>query len=188
MIEFVPVKPINRRLFPDVSEWYSHEQVESTQQTARSLVDAQDQGKPARWVVIEARRQTSGLGRTGPWLDPGADAVFLSVARSGRLPTSILANLPIRIAEQVADQINLLGCDPPVVTKQPNDLFVGDQKCGGILIDSRSVGDSVTSIVVGIGLNVGASPSGFTHIVMNRDVVVDACVRAVLQTLASSAN
>ena len=41
-----------------------------------------------------------------------------------------------------------------VTLKWPNDIYVGDQKAGGILIENSIVGNSITNTIVGIGLNV----------------------------------
>lgn len=41
-----------------------------------------------------------------------------------------------------------------VCIKWPNDIFVGDQKIGGILIENRLKGGNIEDCVIGIGLNV----------------------------------
>lgn len=41
-----------------------------------------------------------------------------------------------------------------VTLKWPNDIYVGDKKAGGILIENSIVGNSITNTIVGIGLNV----------------------------------
>ena len=41
-----------------------------------------------------------------------------------------------------------------ITIKWPNDLFVGDKKIGGILIENTLSGNSLLASVVGIGLNI----------------------------------
>jgi len=41
-----------------------------------------------------------------------------------------------------------------VYVKWPNDIYVGDLKIGGILIENRLSGDHIKDCVIGIGLNV----------------------------------
>ena len=41
-----------------------------------------------------------------------------------------------------------------VYIKWPNDIYVGDQKVGGILIENRLAGNHIRDCVIGIGLNV----------------------------------
>lgn len=41
-----------------------------------------------------------------------------------------------------------------VYIKWPNDIYVGDQKVGGILIENRLAGSHIRDCVIGIGLNV----------------------------------
>jgi BirA family biotin operon repressor/biotin-[acetyl-CoA-carboxylase] ligase len=43
--------------------------------------------------------------------------------------------------------------------KWPNDLLADDRKVGGVLASSEVSGGSLASVVVGVGVNVGAVPS-----------------------------
>ncbi len=56
----------------------------------------------------------------------------------------------------------------PVKLKWPNDIFLNGHKLGGILIESKSQGDRISFVVVGIGLNINLSqdsiPSNATSI------------------------
>ncbi len=40
------------------------------------------------------------------------------------------------------------------IIKWPNDIYVGDKKLAGILIENSIAGDSITETIIGIGLNV----------------------------------
>ena len=48
----------------------------------------------------------------------------------------------------------LLGPDPKLKLKWPNDLYYGDQKLGGILIENSLSGAKIQHSIIGIGLNI----------------------------------
>lgn len=69
-------------------------------------------------------------------------------------------NIPVaeafRINEIVAVAIcrmNLVSGDSPVI-KWPNDIYVGDKKLAGILVENSLCGGVVSESIIGIGLNV----------------------------------
>ncbi|MFB6343467.1 biotin--[acetyl-CoA-carboxylase] ligase [Saccharicrinis sp. FJH62] len=47
-----------------------------------------------------------------------------------------------------------------VALKWPNDIYIGDKKAGGILIENSIIGNAVSNTIVGIGLNVNQSVFG----------------------------
>lgn len=76
-----------------------------------------------------------------------------------------------------------------VGVKWPNDLFVAENKIGGILSESRYAGTNYKGVIVGIGLNVAASPRlssaakyGTTSIAEERDSH-EVSVEKILETL-----
>ena len=126
------------------------EEVASTQDTARQA--AVEEGVP---IVIVAHRQTAGRGRTGARWDTAPRAFAVSVAFHPPLssPLSLVAGVAARrtIGEAVA-------------LKWPNDLLLGDDKVGGILVEGS--GDLV---VAGLGVNLfwPSPPPGVTAIFEN---------------------
>ncbi|MBB6057520.1 biotin-[acetyl-CoA-carboxylase] ligase BirA-like protein [Hymenobacter luteus] len=50
--------------------------------------------------------------------------------------------------------VTLLGPDPALRVKWPNDIFFGSQKLGGILIENTLSGPKIQHSIVGIGLNI----------------------------------
>jgi BirA family biotin operon repressor/biotin-[acetyl-CoA-carboxylase] ligase len=110
------------------------EEVTSTQDVARDELD----GLP---VVVISARQTAGRGRSGAlWISaPRALAVSVAFEIGGedQRPFPLMAG--VAAARAVS----------PVSLKWPNDLLIGDDKLGGILVE-RS-GDRV---VAGLGLNL----------------------------------
>ena len=57
--------------------------------------------------------------------------------------------------------------------KWPNDIYVGDKKIGGILIENQIIANQVVSAVVGVGLNLNQSkfniPTATSVAIINND-------------------
>ncbi|GAC1526087.1 MAG: bifunctional biotin--[acetyl-CoA-carboxylase] ligase/biotin operon repressor BirA [Ramlibacter sp.] len=103
-------------------------------------------------VLLVADRQTAGRGRLGRvWQsEPGASLTFsLGLPFQPRTWLGLSLAVGVTIAEQL---------DPRVELKWPNDLWVGDAKLGGILIETAPMGGDPTlrHVIIGIGLNVRA--------------------------------
>ncbi len=73
-----------------------------------------------------------------------------------------------------------------VQLKWPNDLVVESGKLGGILIESKTIGDRVSFVVVGIGLNVNLRktqlPTGAVSLFSTTGTKYD--LRGLLKTVA----
>ena len=140
--------------------WVVLASVNSTNSLARRLGQRYSglPKKPARTVVI-AWSQESGRGRGDRhWESRGGEGVWASIL----LPVvarDTLALLPliagVALAEVVQGHLR-----SKVRLKWPNDLYVGDAKLGGILVEGMSRGESA-SAVVGFGINHGLHPPEF---------------------------
>ncbi len=106
-------------------------------------------------TVILADNQTAGKGQPGnSWHSiPGKNLTFSLILR----PTFLLANdqflismaVSIGIREGIYAELGIW-----IDIKWPNDLFHNNKKIGGILIENQISGKSISSSIVGIGLNV----------------------------------
>lgn len=115
--------------------------------------------------ILTARRQTAGRGQRGNrWeSDPGENLMFSLVLE----PVHILVERQFRISEMAAlaasDAVRAAtGGAVECVVKWPNDLYVGNRKLGGILIEHTLHSEYLSRSVVGIGINVrqrGFDPS-----------------------------
>ncbi len=126
----------------------SHDQVESTQ----TLAHARAEAGAGHGTAVMARAQTGGRGTRGRTWTSGEGGLWLSVVLRPPDRTAVpLAGLRIGLA-----LARLLSPSVPglVGLKWPNDLIVHDRKLGGILCESRWIGDRLAWMVVGIGLNV----------------------------------
>lgn len=108
----------------------------------------------ARGHVIVADTQTKGRGAHGRvWESPaGTDLYFSIIDRvevaAHRLPALTLA-VGLGVAESVEDMTQA-----KALVKWPNDVWLNDKKCAGILVESTSTGASLGPVVIGVGINV----------------------------------
>jgi BirA family transcriptional regulator, biotin operon repressor / biotin---[acetyl-CoA-carboxylase] ligase len=101
-------------------------------------------------VLLVAERQTAGRGRLGRgWVSATGDSLTFSLGLA--LAPADWAGLSLAVGVAIAEQLH-----PLVRLKWPNDLWVGDRKLAGILIETANA--SVHSLprhaVIGVGINV----------------------------------
>lgn len=125
---------------------------DSTNARARELAAA---GAP-HGTIVTASEQSAGRGRQGRvWTAPPGRALLLSVVVTGLGRRDAL--LPLAVPVAVAE-----ACDAFAGTrcgiKWPNDVWVGDRKLAGILLEGRP---QEGWAVVGIGLNVETTEEEF---------------------------
>lgn len=105
-------------------------------------------------VVVVAEHQRGGRGRLGrTWTAPPGSSLLCSMLLRPHLALPWAHLLTNALGVAVAEACRAVS-GVPVGIKWPNDLVVGDRKLGGILAESVSVGDRLTAVVVGLGLNV----------------------------------
>jgi BirA family transcriptional regulator, biotin operon repressor / biotin---[acetyl-CoA-carboxylase] ligase len=121
---------------------------DSTNLRARELAAG---GAPGG-TVVTAAEQTAGRGRQGRrWQAPAGKALLYSAILRPH-PESAL--LPLAVALAVAETAEALA---PVEArvKWPNDVWLGDRKLAGVLIEARPAEGWA---VVGVGLNLAVEP------------------------------
>jgi BirA family transcriptional regulator, biotin operon repressor / biotin---[acetyl-CoA-carboxylase] ligase len=124
---------------------------DSTNERARELAVA----GAASGTLVTAAEQTAGRGRRGrQWTAPAGKAVLCSAvlspldARHALLPLAA----PLAVC-QAAESLAPVQCR----VKWPNDVWVGERKLAGILIEAQPP----KWAVIGIGLNVSIEPDEF---------------------------
>lgn len=125
-----------------------------------SYLKANHQGV-AQYGVVSARFQTAGRGQRGNgWESERGKNILMSMLFYP--PESLLPACQFIISKAVSlavvDLVEdcLQGTDAPeVAIKWPNDIYIGDRKVAGILIEhSLSRADRIDHTVIGIGLNI----------------------------------
>ena len=126
----------------------------STNSEAQTLVV---QNRASDGCTIITDFQTAGRGQRGNrWEGAPAENLLLSVVWQ---PRFLAAAQQFRLSQAVALGVHdwaaaLLGPAPGLKLKWPNDLYYGDQKLGGILIENSLSGPAMQHSIVGIGLNI----------------------------------
>ncbi len=112
------------------------------------------QGAP-EGVVAVADHQTAGRGRLDRhWEAPAGSSLLMSVLFRPELEPAHLHLCTAALALAAADACAEVAQVRPGI-KWPNDLVVGEAKLAGILAEAEFAGDALSSVVVGIGVNVG---------------------------------
>jgi BirA family transcriptional regulator, biotin operon repressor / biotin---[acetyl-CoA-carboxylase] ligase len=131
----------------------------STQQTARTMAA----GGAPEWTLVAATHQTEGRGRLGRTWEDAPGALLFSLVLRPDLDADRGGLLTLLAGWAMATACRDLGSD--VGCKWPNDLYLGDEprerKVGGILGESDLDGDDLACVVLGLGVNLGETP---THV------------------------
>ena len=161
-----------------------------------SLASLSDVAKEPSLCVV-ADYQTAGKGcGTNSWESERGKNLTFSVMLH---PVEIPASGQFRISEAVSVAL----CTTletyiynKVEIKWPNDIYVGDQKICGILIENRLQGSTIMDSIVGIGLNVNQqtfrsdapNPVSMYQLVgheMDRTALLDAFLEALDEAMDS---
>ena len=132
----------------------SLEVLESTVSTMDVAAAAAANGAADGHLVL-ADQQTQGRGARGRhWVSPpGSDLYFSVVARPAVEPAST-ALVTLASGLGVRDAVAGLLPERSVRVKWPNDIWIGRRKCAGVLVESRTLGMRIDSVIIGVGLNV----------------------------------
>ena len=105
-------------------------------------------------AVVLAETQTSGRGRRGKdWISPFAANLYMSVLWDFEHGAAALEGLSLGIGVAARRALKQCGLED-VKLKWPNDIYVGQKKLGGILLEMIGDPAGQCSVVVGIGINV----------------------------------
>ena len=123
--------------------------VDSTNEEARRHISDID-----NLSVLSAYEQTAGRGQRGnTWTsNAGENLMFSIVLKSPVLMAEDHFALNEITALSVADFLTTYGIKAEI--KWPNDIYVGDRKICGILIENSFRGNAISSSIIGIGLNI----------------------------------
>lgn len=133
--------------------------IDSTNEEARRHISDID-----NLSVLSAWEQTAGRGQRGNrWFSKAGENLLFSIVLKFSCGDSSAPSLPKLSAREqfvlneitslsVVDFLSLHGIQAEV--KWPNDVYVGDRKICGILIENSLRGPWLSSSIVGIGLNI----------------------------------
>ncbi|MEO1437270.1 MAG: biotin--[acetyl-CoA-carboxylase] ligase [Bacteroidota bacterium] len=128
---------------------------ESLDSTNTYALDLASKSRPAEGALIMADFQSAGRGQFGrTWESAHAENLMISVIL---YPTFLPADRQFCLNQAVSLGVyETLAAYPlsDVAIKWPNDLYVGDRKIGGMLIQNVLRGRHLETSVIGIGLNI----------------------------------
>lgn len=157
--------------------------VDSTNNFLRAYIPAE----PCKITLVAAEYQTAGRGATGAWeSEPGKNLVFSILTHPTMVPAPRMYVLSEAIALSVRDALNSF--HEGFVVKWPNDIYYGDKKVVGMLIENDLKGKTVSNCVMGVGVNVNQrefhsdapNPSSLSLIVgrdIDRSAVLDSIAK-----------
>lgn len=125
-----------------------YEEIDSTQEEAKRRLDKLENG-----TIIIADVQTKGRGTKGRKWHTKSGNIAMTIILKPKCKIRDISNLTTNIAEIIKETIyELYECKLDI--KKPNDLMLNSKKICGILTESRTLGNNVESILIGIGFNV----------------------------------
>lgn len=123
----------------------------STTSSNDELLAIARQGRSIHKRVVVAYNQTNGRGRQGRiWQHRLGECLMFSIGWSFEQQQQELTALPLVVALACWRVLSNHGC--AVQIKWPNDLMLGLDKLGGILVESIRI-NGITQIVMGVGIN-----------------------------------
>ncbi len=129
---------------------------ESTNTEAQELAA---EGAP-EGTVVTADNQTAGRGRHGQsWFCGAGKGLAFSVILRPSIRGRSSGLIPLLTGVAVVEALEEFNLKPAL--KWPNDILLNRKKCGGILMEGKFQGELLTSVVIGIGLNVNERLSEF---------------------------
>ena len=125
------------------------ERVDSTNDEARRHISEID-----NLSVVSALEQTKGRGQRGnTWLSmPGENLTFSLIVKDFRIKANEQSAISQATALSLTKLLGRYGIEARI--KWPNDIYAGDNKICGILIENSLKGMEIDWSIIGIGLNV----------------------------------
>ncbi len=170
---------------------FSIHYIDKTDSTNRALWRMIDTGSdPGEGRVLQAGNQTAGRGLgNNRWIsDPNQNLtasillkpIFLPPARQFFLNKSVALGIRNALSELCPDKVFKI--------KWPNDIYAGNKKIAGTLIENRIMGQTYELSIVGIGINVNQidfpadlpNPSSLA-LLCSKKFMVSECLGLLLQ-------
>ena len=125
--------------------------------TSSNLYLVENADNLSEGTVVWVENQTAGIGQSGnSWLaESGKSLTFSVLLRPTFLPVAAQFELHKVLSVAVCTTLQqLLHERDDIRIKWPNDIYVGNRKICGMLVNNKISGNSYSFAVAGIGLNV----------------------------------
>jgi BirA family biotin operon repressor/biotin-[acetyl-CoA-carboxylase] ligase len=129
--------------------------VKLSEATSTNTVAAEMGDSAAHGTAVWALTQSAGRGQRGnTWeAEPGKNLTFSLVLRPQYIAAARQFELSMLVSIAIVRVLER-HLRTEVLIKWPNDIYVGDKKICGILIENTLSGTSIDRSIVGIGINV----------------------------------
>jgi BirA family biotin operon repressor/biotin-[acetyl-CoA-carboxylase] ligase len=134
----------------------SYGELDSTNEQARRLADAGEQGP----LWIAAARQTAGRGRRGRAWHSGDGNLAATLLIRPEAPPSVTGQLSFAAALAVAEMALHFAPHAAITVKWPNDVLAEGRKLAGILLEAGKDQGGMSWLAIGIGVNLAHHPEG----------------------------
>jgi len=134
------------------------DEVSSTNEYAMSLSSNTD---PKQNLCLYTYNQTAGRGQIGRnwYSSKGENLTCTFIWQDISLPAKeqfrINIAFTLAIHQLVQSQLESIST-PKISIKWPNDIYIGDKKIAGILIQNVLKGDKISTCLLGIGMNINS--------------------------------
>jgi BirA family biotin operon repressor/biotin-[acetyl-CoA-carboxylase] ligase len=117
--------------------------------------------EPPEAILLVAEHQNAGRGRLGrQWQSQAGASLTFSLGLP--LQPGNWSGLSLAVGVSLAESLEPANGKPPTLQlKWPNDLWLGQRKLGGILVETANWGDQ-RYVVIGVGLNVTQPDEDFS--------------------------
>ncbi|WOF16055.1 biotin--[acetyl-CoA-carboxylase] ligase [Methanoplanus sp. FWC-SCC4] len=132
------------------------ESTPSTTWVAKDLCSNEDP-KNLNGTVLVAEEQTGGVGRLGrAWFSPKG-GIWTTIIIKPNVPIDRLFFVTMAGSIAVARAIRRM-FDIGALIKWPNDIYIGDSKVSGILLELSAEADQIHYCLLGIGIDANVKP------------------------------
>ena len=140
-----------------IVQWFHYDCVPSTMDLAVSLVK---KGVDP-WTVVSAESQSNGRGTKGrTWISGQGQGLWCSIILPPPVDPSDMAPVTMLAAEALVQTLKQWA-ESGITIKHPNDVLLNNRKIAGILCESVIAKSIVTSLILGMGVNLLQSRDHF---------------------------
>jgi len=133
--------------------------------TQKYLVNKVREGRITKNCAVVTKKQKAGIGsRNNSWAAKDGDILFSFAIKKDDLPDDLpISSASIYFAFLMKEILNNFG--QKCWLKWPNDIYIEDKKCGGVLTNYLKY-----HYVVGIGVNLVKRDDDFAYCNIKKDV------------------
>jgi BirA family biotin operon repressor/biotin-[acetyl-CoA-carboxylase] ligase len=157
-VDFLESSVISGRLAAGIRSGISLQVYDELDSTNAEVFRQKASLRGGNTLVCLADCQTAGRGRRGrQWQSPPGENLYLSLGLTFTGGFAMLDGLSLVLGLAVAEAVEAQGLSG-VRLKWPNDVFVGNSKLAGILVELQGeLEEGMIQVVAGIGINVHMS-------------------------------